>query len=222
MPEKDELDLLLDSALATYADPGPDSGLEQRVLAGLEAARKSGERSGGFAGRRRWLPWIIAVPAAAGLLILWLSNARIVRVPATQPPSALQANRSQPSSPGSSSTPQQERPSGAKARNAFRVGTARLKSCPDTKPMRAPGACAATQPAVSPESQIANAALPKLDVFPTPAPLSAEERTLVAVADAGPPPQREALIVSQKNLDTPLNIAALNIPPLAAPGEGKN
>lgn len=222
MPEKDELDLLLDSALATYADPGPDSGLEQRVLAGLEAARKSGERPRAFAATRRWLPWAIAVPVAAGLLILWLSNARIVRTPATQPQSTLQANRSQPSSPGSISTPQQERPSGAKAPKASRIRTAPLKSCPDPEPMRAPGTCPATELAVSPGSQIAHAALPKLDVFPTPAPLSAEERTLVAVADAGPPPQRDALIESQKNLDTPLNIAALNIPPLAAPGEGKN
>ena len=67
---------------------------------------------------------------------------------------------------------------------------------------------------------MAHAVLPKLDVFPAPAPLTPEERSLAAVADAGPPPQRDALIESQKNLDTPLNIAALNIPPLAAPGEG--
>ena len=32
MPEKDDLDRLLDSALSTYADPGPESGLEERVL----------------------------------------------------------------------------------------------------------------------------------------------------------------------------------------------
>src|SRR5947209_1850246 len=139
MPEKDQLDLLLDSALATYADPGPDSGLEQRVLAELESGRQSGQQRRATAGTRRWLPWAIAVPIAAGLLILWLSNARIMRTPATQPPSTLQANRSQSSPPGSISTPQQhveeKRPSGAKARNALRVGSARLKSCPDTKPI---------------------------------------------------------------------------------------
>jgi len=33
----DELDLLLDSALATYADPGPGSGLEQRILTRISA-----------------------------------------------------------------------------------------------------------------------------------------------------------------------------------------
>ncbi len=90
MPENDELDLLLDSALATYADPGPNSGLEQRVLAGLEAARRSGEHHPrAFAGTRRWLPWAIAVPVAASLLILWLSSTRFVRTPATQPRTSL-------------------------------------------------------------------------------------------------------------------------------------
>ena len=39
MREKDDLDLLIDSALATYADPGPDSGLEDRVLVTLAAVR---------------------------------------------------------------------------------------------------------------------------------------------------------------------------------------
>ena len=32
MGNSDELDILLDSALTTYADPGPDSGLDQRIL----------------------------------------------------------------------------------------------------------------------------------------------------------------------------------------------
>ena len=44
MREKDDLDLLIDSALATYADPGPDSGLEDRLLVGLSAVRTETHR----------------------------------------------------------------------------------------------------------------------------------------------------------------------------------
>ena len=61
MPDHDDLDLLLRSAVSTYGDP--DSGLAQRVLARVSAEVAP-------APRRRWLPWAIALPAAACLLLL--------------------------------------------------------------------------------------------------------------------------------------------------------
>ena len=117
MREKDDLDLLLDSALATYADPGPESGLEDRVLATLSAARSSGERRRLFGSpRRRWLPWAIAVPVVTCLLALWLSIGRTVHAPTTQ--LAVQRERSTKPSLGAqeSSRPSAVamRPSGAK------------------------------------------------------------------------------------------------------------
>ena len=83
MPDKDDLDLLLDSALSTYADPGPDAGLganfEQRVLARIAAAQTSPERK--QAPRRTWLPWAIALPLAAGLVLLLLLAPKINHSP---------------------------------------------------------------------------------------------------------------------------------------------
>jgi hypothetical protein len=206
MREKDDLDLLLDSALSTYADPGPDARLEDRVLAALEAGQGSGER-------RRWfdwprLTWAVAVPVA--ICLLWVSLARVVHAPSTQ--------SQVPSPPGpslSSKAPAQPHvttmhPSGAKAPSHSGSTSARLKSCPVTKP-----ACDVS-------ADVAKAAhLPKLDVFPAPQPLSAEERVLVAATN-GSPAEREALAVSKEPADAPLSIADLNIPPLAPPDEGRN
>lgn len=198
MPEKDELDLLLDSALATYADPGPDAGLEHRVLAAMEAARHPAERPRVFTKTRRWLPWAVAVPIAAGLLLLWLSIPKPVHAP-TSTPQIAERHQAAENFPTISQPVQPPR------NNAHH-------------PHR-------SQPAMNPSvpSQAARAIpLPKLDVFPTPTPLSPEERALVTVAETGPPSQREALIKSQQHSDAPLSIAELNIPPLAAPGAGKN
>ena len=198
MPDQDELDLLLDSALSTYADPGPDSGLEHRVLAAIDVARHSGERPRVFAKTRRWLPWAIAVPVAAGLLLLWLSIPKSVHAPTS---TQQFAERHQPPE-NISSTAHPSQPLRKAVHPSHHSAQAMHPSAP---------------------AQVARAMpLPKLDVFPTPAPLSAEERVLVTVADTGPPSEREALIESQEPPDAPLSIAALNIPPLAAPGGGKN
>ena len=58
-----EFDHLLLSALNTYADPGQDSDIAQRVLAHVaaECAPKQ---------TRQWLPWAIALPVAACFIVL--------------------------------------------------------------------------------------------------------------------------------------------------------
>jgi len=195
MPEKDDLDLLLDSALSTYADPGPDSGLEQRVLAAVAAARV--EQGATAKPRRSWLPWAIALPVAAGLLILWLAIPKVVHSPVTPPRTA---DNNKPVNAPFVSPP---------ANPSQKLGHHSHPSGPAIHP--------------APPPQVAHAApSPKLDVFPTPAPLSPEERALVTVADAGPAAPRQALIEAQQQPDAPLSVAALNIPPLAQPDEGKN
>lgn len=72
MAERDELDQLIDSALASYAEPRP--GLEQRMLARIsaEAVRSS---------RRHWILAAIAAPALAALILA--SNA-LLRSPHSQ------------------------------------------------------------------------------------------------------------------------------------------
>lgn len=53
------------------------------------------------------------------------------------------------------------------------------------------------------------APLPKLDVFPTPQPLTPEEEALVAFAKHGPPEVQRAVIEDQKHWDDPIIVAEL-------------
>lgn len=69
MAERDPLDRLLDAALSTYADPGPDSGLEAGILARIGAERTAGHR-------HHWrLLWAAGMPALAACLLLLLAPA---------------------------------------------------------------------------------------------------------------------------------------------------
>ena len=56
--------------------------------------------------------------------------------------------------------------------------------------------------------------LPKLDVFPTPQPLTPEERAFVVLITQTPTPVRNALLAAQEQDDAPVHIAAIHIPPL--------
>ena len=213
MPEKDELDLLLDAGLTTYADPGHDSGLEHRVFSALAAARMTPQERSICPWWRHRLTWAVAVPLAASLL-LWISIAKINRAPSNH---IQQAYKPETAKTAAAIAPRSEaggpaHPSGTIARvhsatpmAPFGSARGKLKSCHLNA-----GDAAHCAP------------LPKLDVFPAPTPPSTEERALVFVATSGPASPREALIQSQQHLDAPLSIAALNIPPLAVPGDGKN
>src|SRR5215472_7488723 len=136
MPDKDDLDLLLDSALATYGGPGPETGLEQRVLSSLAAARAAEQERRARAWPRRWLAWAIAVPVAASLL-LWIGISRTVRPPAIQTDHAHDAPKMQTPQEDRATNVQkpkwQDRPSGAKAHRDGAANSARLKSCPVTE-----------------------------------------------------------------------------------------
>ena len=194
MREKDDFDLLIDSALATYADPGPDSGLEDRVLVTLAAVRTKTLRER-RRWRTRWLPWAVAIPIAAGLLFLWLSPRRDKPLPASEPQEARSASPKAIAPHANSSS--EVRP-GVPHRHTIR----------------------ATQPTT--QVQTAQAApLPKLDVFPTPQPLTAEERALGVVVTETPLPARQALVEAQSLDAVPVRIAEIHIPPLEPPDQGQ-
>ncbi len=230
MPEKDELDRLVDSALATYADPGPDSGLERRVLSALAGERGLGNERSGWALR---LPWMIAIPLAASLL-LWVAISRVVHSPVTQSDGAQgeQANhapRTQTPRGDMASSEQklvQQHRSSAKASAQSRTLAARVKSCPVAAPEpgsegtgRSSNTCAGKEQDFSSGSQNAQATgLPKLDVFPTPRPLSPEERALVVSVQA-PEPPRSALVKGREQDDDSVHIAAIHIPPIEPPSQ---
>jgi hypothetical protein len=222
MPEKDELDLLLDSALAKYADPGVDSGLEQRVLEALAVERGGGRVAGWW----RRLAWAIAVPVAASLLI-WVGvekmrqETSIQNVPAggsdraqTVPTSSL-ANEPQTAQRNATHS------SGAKAHRSFAGVSARPKPCPVTEHGSLPSAgtgstsCPVVGQDISTTTQAAEELpRPKLDVFPTPQPLTPQERALSSMATQAPVPLRKALAEAQTQEDTPVRIAAIHIPPI--------
>jgi hypothetical protein len=200
MREKDDLDLLIDSALVTYADPGPDSGLEDRVLTTLSTVRAE-TSPGRIRWRRRWLPWAFALPIAAGLLLLWLSPRREKPLPASEP---------------------QEAREGAPTAVAPHVNSSSevRPRLPHSPQVPQSSAVRVAHPA-SPVQTAQAASLPKLDVFPTPQPLTAEERALVVAVTQTPLPAQEALVEAESLEHQPVRIAEIHIPPLEPPDQGQ-
>jgi hypothetical protein len=237
MREKDELDLLLDSALSTYADPGPHYGLEDRILAEVAAARMASDRPAtGAKSRSRWLAWAIGIPVAACLL-WWITAGKIKYTPSARPEQAYTSNHTQtPLAAGAIAAPgpttaRKIRPSGANVSVNCAASSARLtppqlgrpvagdpgKSCPGATP----------KPSVATDAH-RTAPLPKLDVFPTPQPLTAEEETLLAFAQQAPAGQVEALSTAQTRdeeffvVAESFVVAASHVPSLEPPHVGKN
>jgi hypothetical protein len=192
MHEGDELDRLLDSALSTYADPGDNSGLEERILTRISTPATP-------VSRRRWMVWAIALPVTACLLLFLFS----VPKPA-HPPIGHAGQEYRPQQPP--------------------VLDAHTESQPVLRLQPLPRAKAPTLSAQS--RRITPAAItipfPKLDVFPAPRPLTAEERTVAAIIRQAPESELKALVEAQNRADALLSIAAIHIPPLEPPDPGAN
>ena len=189
MPDNDPLDLLIDSALKNYADPGLDSGLEQRVLDAVRARMSPKKKT---ARRLRWLPSALALPVATCLLLYFVSTPKKTHLPPRSADQARQAH--EPAVESANNHP------------ALRTGLPPKGKRPIPK----------AQP------RTVNLALnpappPKLDVFPTPRPLTQEEQALVIIANQTPKPVLEALILAQEQDEAPVAIAAIHIPPLDPP-----
>lgn len=192
-----EFDLLLRSSLETYADPGSKSGLAERVLARIAA-----EGEGGRA--RRMNPWAIALPVAACLIIaiLLLASKSVHH-------SAISSDEARVTLPKSTDAGRIADRGGA-IENSPSVAARRNK---ESRPLRHSTRAAATA---------TEARLPKLDVFPAPHPLTPAEQALVAFVARAPEAERKSLVETQKQLDAPLTIAALEIQPLEPPEPGGN
>jgi hypothetical protein len=180
MPERDELDRLIDSALADYGDPR--TGLEQRMLARVSAEAMRPRLRG-------WMMAAIAVPGIAVLLVL------VYLVPWN-----LHQQQSQVAS------------SPAKSAVATVVSTPAVTATGKTvasSPRR-------IQPGVHTVNRVENKAVsrPKLDVFPTPQPLTGEEQALIHFVAQVPEEDRKAIIEAQQRIDEPVNISAIRIPPI--------
>jgi hypothetical protein len=195
MRDKDDIDLLLDSAVSSYAEPGP--GFEQQILDRLAVERNAGRAPAEMRTprhlaphHRRWMPWAIALPLAACLIIFLILAHK-------------------PSSP--SDIPQLARlPESA-------LGTAEtLRHLPPLHRRSRPSKA-------SPPSLVtAKSQLPKLDVFPSPQPLNPQEHAWVDFVSHAPEPERKALLDASRRSDAPLAIAAIEIPPVPSPTQGAN
>ena len=191
MPELDDLDLLIRSAVATYADRGPDDDLARRILDHVAAEA---------APARRWLPWAIALPIAAGLVALAIFSG------------------SKPARPGVGKADQA---SNLQPPLRAITGAAPPTTPPSARTQRSKAQLQNRQPRLA-EKAARTAPLPKLDVFPTPRPLTPEEKTLAIFAAQASEPERRSLIEAQQQADAPLSIAAIQIQPLEPPEPGGN
>jgi hypothetical protein len=180
--QENNLDRLIDAALATYADPGPASGLEARLMARIDAEREHQHR--GF----RWL-WACGALAAAACTVLLIAPWRSAS-PHAAPRITARSER-----------PEADAPSGTSVSQPGKPATAQLhKAGLHTTAHNAP---------------------PKLGVFPIPTPLTGEEQALVHFATRNSEAQVKSLMAVEQPVDAPIDIAAISIPPIKPPSEGK-
>ena len=183
MPEGDDLDRMLDTALSSYAEPAP--GFENRLLRSMTLVRP----------RRRWRAWAIGVPLAACLLLM----AAVYFLPGRRPQRMAVERAHQ--------TPMQAVPAEAGGlQPTIHAVARRQRRRRERSVLR----------------EASTVAVPKLDVFPSPQPLTAEERTLMAGAGKGSEAQRQKLLAASRvPADAPLTIASLYVAPIGVADESK-
>jgi len=163
-----DVDKWLDGALSQYCNAEPRTGLESRVLAKLEAEQNR------LASRRRWW-WALgsATALAAMVLAVWFwQNGREVRPGST-------AGISTTTHPGD-------------AQGSIEPGPVpKIAHPPRSYP---PKQVAMRRPASRPLRNLTVASTPKLDQFPSPRPLSEQEKILVSYVAQYP---EKAALVAQ-------------------------
>ena len=181
---RDLIESRIDAALASYAEP---PAIPDARVAAAQVMARLGERD---ASRRRW--WMWAAPVAACLLmVLAVGVGRMMRTVA-----GPQIAWNPPSPPVHEAV-------GAPEHIPVEI---RKMSAPGRRVwMRVNRMAALTA---------REQALPKLDVFPTPAPLSPQEQALVTFATKEPPEVKQQVIAAEQHIADPINIAELTIRPL--------
>ena len=199
MPSDHELNRLLDEALHSYAAE-PDAHLENRILATVREEARQATNYGGA----RWRRWGLAGVACAILIgiAVYLGHPRrhlgeFVHIPQQTRPSSQPSNQAQTSDIASATS----------ARPSNRL-LPQLHQPPRKEKAltRAPA-----QP-------------PKLDVFPTPDPPTAEERALVAYSKnpTGNQQQKPSVVHAEDLEVEPIRIAEIHVEPLPPVIEGEH
>ena len=226
----DRFDELLGKVLSEESAVEPRAGLERRVMA------RVGERSA--AASRRWMfaAWAGGLAVVAVVLVVLLPGRPVVRAVrhdglAVSNPAAASLGHGLPSGAKASSRSMMYgilRPRSGQASEA--VPLSKTGRSPDdvSRGVSAERAAAPRRSGASGKQvvQAEEAALPKLDVFPSPAPVDvfpgpvADERQ-DAAAELSSPKAAEALLALQKEQKEPIQVAAIQIAPLE-PDAGRN
>ncbi|MFZ0630006.1 MAG: hypothetical protein WA399_05550 [Acidobacteriaceae bacterium] len=176
----DELDSRIDAALRSYAEPGPTTEPRVALVSVMEQVRRERPASG----MRGWL-WGMAGTSASLVAVafaLWaFTGPRVPEIAWS------------PKAPGAVAVP---------------IRPLRSAVATNTVSVFRPTAQARRTSEVR-EFAANRRTLPKLDVFPTPRPLTPEEQALVAFAKQGPPAVQRAVIEDQKHWDDPVIVAEL-------------
>lgn len=201
--ERDALDERIDAALRKYLE-APQYSDPRIALARVKAlAEQERER------RSRWM-WVWAASLAAALMIavgamVWLGSGRTnatrqAHQVAKSAPQELKAHPSQGQNGAAEVVPFQNAGSGS---SSLRRRQQRRSLTRDDKNLEF----------------AAERTLPKQEVFPTPAPLSTDEQKLAAFLHQAPPALKEQVIAAQKQIDDPIEVAAIQIEPLDTSSE---
>jgi hypothetical protein len=194
MNHNQQLDNILDEALSTYRDAEPLAGIEDRVLQRITARCETK--------RRLWWRSSAAVACAAIItLVAYVALRHSVEVPvqhATQRPQVpvtVAKSDDQPSV-------------------ATQSVRAAEPSPPKTSKPKSATAIAAPSPVAS-ASERKPHAIPAPDQFPTPTPLSAEERALLALARTQP-----EMLLNRSDKEREIEIPLIEIKLLPDPNVG--
>ena len=193
MRDRDEVDRLIDSELARYAEARP--GLEQRILAQVDA-----ESSAPSLSFHAWQRWALAT-AITIALVLVLSIPHFMHRETSTTTAHITTAEHAPAARSQAVLPESK----LEIRQLPKIANTSRDVARAFRSNRIPE----------------KTTRPKLDIFPAPQPLSPEEQALVAIATAPSSSARENLVASQHQLDTPLQISAIAIPPITAPDEGR-
>lgn len=184
-----ELNALIDAALSDYADSAYVHlhWITAQVNAGIEKERIRRQR-------RRWIWWLAGAPALVCGLIICLF---VMRNPYMRKPMPQQLQ--------SSSVEIHSKPEAQLIQNRF--------SASSTPEIVRTSKIFGKKQGVS-EFKQAERVLPKLDVFPTPAPATGKENALAAFANQSSQAEKQAAWNAQQQTTQPLEIAKIYIAPL--------
>lgn len=201
------LEARIDAALRSYME-APQFSDPRVVLARVRALAEQQPE------RRRWRGWGWVVSASVAALIALVALMWVAQRP-TVPQIAFV-----PKAPGVASVASPDSQPGERKNAGPSTPVARATSAQDDKALRGPTMVPHKQlrrsftPDGMDEVGAEERKLPKLDVFPAPQPLSAEEQALLALVTQAPEESSKQVIEAQQHLGDPIEIAALKIRPL--------